>query len=97
MNFKTLLLLTGISVAVFVVSATISLPLQTVSAQMTSLPLPTESARSTNAANTCAGDVGNNADCRQQGSQEGGDRNTQENTFRNEVTSIDATIDINLE
>jgi len=96
MNFKTLLLLTGISVAVFVVSATISLPLQTASAQMTSLPLPTESAQSTNAANTCAGDVGNNNDCRNQGFQEG-DRNTQDNTFRNEVTSIDATIDINLD
>jgi hypothetical protein len=35
MNFKTMLLLTGISVAVFVVSATISLPLQTSSAQNT--------------------------------------------------------------
>ena len=84
MNFKIMLLLTGISVAVFVVSATIS------------LPLPTESAQSTNTANSCSGDVGNDNDCRQQGSQQG-DRNTQDNTFRNEVTSIDATIDINLQ
>jgi hypothetical protein len=35
-------------------------------------------------------------DCRAQGNQQG-DRNTQDNTFRNEVTSIDATIDINLQ
>jgi hypothetical protein len=96
MNFKIMLLLTGISVAVFVVSATISLPLPTASAQTISLPLPTESAQSTNTANSCSGDVGNDNDCRQQGSQQG-DRNTQDNTFRNEVTSIDATIDINLQ
>ena len=90
MNFKIMLLLTGISVAVFVVSATISLPLQTASAQMISLPLPTESAQSTNTVNSCSGDVGNNNDCRQQGFQ-GGRDNTQDNTI------IDATIDINLQ
>ena len=84
MNFKTMLLLTGISVAVFVVSATISLPLQTSSAQ------------STNAANSCTGELVDENDCRAQGNQQG-DRNTQDNTFRNEVTSIDATIDINLD
>ena len=85
MNFKIMLLLTGISVAVFVVSATISIPLQTASAQSTNT-----------GANSCTGDVGNDADCRAQGNQQG-DRNTQDNAFRNEVTSIDATIGINLQ
>ena len=96
MNFKIMLLLTGISVAVFVVSATISLPLQTSSAQTISLPLQTSSAQSTNAANSCTGELVDENDCRAQGNQQG-DRNTQDNTFRNEVTSIDATIDINLD
>jgi hypothetical protein len=84
MNLKTMLVLTGIAVAVFVVAATISLPLQTSSAQ------------STNAANSCTGELVDENDCRAQGNQQG-DRNTQDNTFRNEVTSIDATIDINLD
>lgn len=95
MNFKIMLLLTGISVAVFVISTTISLPIETASAQTISLPLPTESAQSTNTANSCSGDV-EDSDCRQQGFQQG-DRNTQDNTFANQVTSIDANIDINLE
>ena len=88
MNFKIMLLLTGISVAVFVVSATISIPLQTASAQI-SLPVETPSAQSTNAVNSCRSDV-QSSDCRSQGFQQG-DRNTQDNTI------IDATIDINLQ
>jgi hypothetical protein len=36
----------------------------------------------TNTADTCTGEVGNNADCRQQGCQIGGSGNTQTNTFK---------------
>jgi hypothetical protein len=78
-----MLLLTGTSVAVFMVLVTISIPLQTPSVQ------------STNAANSCPSDV-QSSDCKQQGFQQE-DRNTQDNTFANQVTSIDANIDINLE
>jgi hypothetical protein len=74
--------MTGTSVAVFMALVTISIPLQTASAQ------------STNAANSCPSDI-QSSDCRQQGFQQG-DRNTQDNTFANQVTSIDANIDINL-
>jgi hypothetical protein len=75
--------LTGTSVAVFVVLVTISIPLQTPSAQ------------SSNAANSCSGDV-QSSDCRQQGFQQD-DRNTQDNTFANQFSNIDANIDINFE
>jgi hypothetical protein len=75
--------MTGTSVAVFVVLVTISIPLQTASAQ------------STNAANSCLSDI-QSSDCRQQGFQQG-DRNTQDNTFANQFSNIDANIDINLE
>jgi hypothetical protein len=34
------------------------------------------------AADTCTGEVGNNADCRKQGCQLGGSGNTQTNTFK---------------
>jgi hypothetical protein len=66
--------MTGTSVAVFMVLVTISIPLQTASAQ------------STNAANSCPSDI-QSSDCRQQGFQQGfqqGDRNTQDNTFANQ-------------
>ena len=78
-----MLLLTGTSVAVFMVLVTISLPFETPNAQ------------STNAANSCPSDI-QSSDCRQQGFQQG-DRNTQDNTFANQVTSIDANSDTNLE
>ena len=89
-----MLLLTGISVAVFVILVTISLPLQSANAQI-SVPFEAPSAESTNAANSCPSDI-QSSDCRQQGFQQG-DRNTQDNTFANQFSNIDANIDVNFE
>ena len=74
MNYKTTLMVAAIAAgaAAFIVLGSVFPIVQSTFAQD----------RETNTVDNCTGEVGNNADCRQQGCQIGGSGNTQTNTFK---------------